>query len=328
MNADAVRAAIEGTVVPAVPVPFDRNGRFQRDWQHRYVDWMAGQAVGAVAVWAHTGRGLLLDEDVRGEVLEHWVGAERERLVVCGVGAAEGGPGANRLPTDPRARTDAVMEGAVRMAESARSGGAAALLVHPPTPLRGLSDLDTRVVAYHEAIAAVGLPIIAFLLYEAAGGITYSRAVLEPVLSAEWAVGIKLATLDSVITFQDVVRIVEEIPDALVITGEDRFLGYSLMLGARCALVGMAAALTDVSVELMQARDEDRPRDFMRVSAALDRFAAATFVAPMEGYVQRMGWALADDGVLPDDPFDPFGPTLAPAERGRVRDAVRALRAS
>lgn len=324
VSAASVREAITDAVVPAVPVPFDRRGHYRRDWQRTYVQWMAAQDVGAVAIWAHTGRGLLIDDDVRGEVLEAWSGTDRQLPVVCGVGV----PVREPLPTDPRSRTDTAIERAVAMAEEARTGGASAVLVHPPTVLRDLPDLDSRVVAYHEAVSGVGLPALAFLLYEAAGGITYSRAVLERVLADPGVLGIKLATLDSVMTFQDIVRLLEEFPEVLVVTGEDRFLAYSLMLGARSALIGMAAALTDKCVALMRAHVEHRPDEFMRLGASLDRFSAATFVGPMEGYVQRLGWALVDDGVLPEDVFDPFGPPLPPDERESVRDAVRGLRAS
>jgi 4-hydroxy-tetrahydrodipicolinate synthase len=47
----------------------------------------------------------------------------------------------------------------------------------------------------------------------------------------------------------------------------------------------------------------------------------------MEGYVRRMLWALAADGVIPDDACDdPWGPSLPPAERDAVRRAVGAAR--
>src|SRR5205814_10482264 len=48
---------------------------------------------------------------------------------------------------------------------------------------------------------------------------------------------------------------------------------------------------------------------FVRLSGLCDRFAEATFIPPMEGYVRRMLWALAADGVIPDDACDdPWGP--------------------
>ena len=63
-----------------------------------------------------------------------------------------------------------------------------------------------------------------------------------------------MATLDSVITFQRIAAVLREHPDKLLITGEDRFLGYSLLLGARAALIGMGSALPDLQADLFGAR--------------------------------------------------------------------------
>ena len=48
----------------------------------------------------------------------------------------------------------------------------------------------------------------------------------------------------------------------------------------------------------------------------------------MDGYVQRMLWALEDDGVLKTPVLDPFGPRLGADDRDRVRAAVGNLRSS
>jgi 4-hydroxy-tetrahydrodipicolinate synthase len=65
----------------------------------------------------------------------------------------------------------------------------------------------------------------------------------------------------------------------------------------------------------------------MRLSAQLDAFGQATFCPPMEGYIRRMLWALAAEGVIPDDSCDdPWGPKLPAAERDAVRRAVREAR--
>ena len=64
----------------------------------------------------------------------------------------------------------------------------------------------------------------------------------------------------------------------------------------------------------------------LALSRRCDRFAQVTFVEPMEGYIQRMLWALAADGIIPDDAcHDPLGPPLAPAERERVAHVMRTL---
>jgi 4-hydroxy-tetrahydrodipicolinate synthase len=117
--------------------------------------------------------------------------------------------------------------------------------------------------------------------------------------------------------------------DKLLITGEDRFLGYSFTMGARAALIGMAAALTDLQAELIRAFREDNFGLFVRLSGILDRFSLATFKDPMEGYIRRMLWAAASQGIIPEDVCDdPWGPVLDPAERETVRQAVMDARAA
>jgi 4-hydroxy-tetrahydrodipicolinate synthase len=173
------------------------------------------------------------------------------------------------------------------------------------------------------------LPVIAFYLYEAAGGVAYDDATLDALLALPEVVGIKVATLDSVMTCQRIAALVARHPGKLLITGEDRFLGYSILLGARCALVGMGAALPDLQADLLRAAQSASWARFVALSAACDRFAQATFIPPMEGYVRRMLWAAAADGGLPPEACDdPWGPELPATERAGVEQAVRDAHAS
>ena len=260
--------------------------------QREYARWMAAQPVAGVAVWAHTGRGPHLATQQRRAVLETWRAALPQKTVVAGANSVE-------------------------MARDAKRGGADALLAFPRRH---------DAAAYHAELGRE-LPVIAFYLYEAAGGVDYDDATLHAILSVPAVVGIKVATLDSVMTFQRIAAVMEQHPDKLLITGEDRFLGYSLMMGARAALVGMGSALTDVQAQLIVARQKGDDRAFVRLSSRLDAFGAATFRAPLEGYIRRMLWALAAEGVIPDDACDdPWGPALPAAEREAVARAVREAR--
>jgi 4-hydroxy-tetrahydrodipicolinate synthase len=262
------------------------------DAQRAYTMWMAMQPIAGVAVWAHTGRGPHLTHDQRRLVLATWRAALPDKVIVAGANSIE-------------------------MARDAKRGGADALLAFP-------SRDDP--VAYHAALARE-LPVIAFYLYEAAGGVPYDDATLHAILALPGVIGIKVATLDSVMTFQRIAAVMRDYPERLLITGEDRFLGYSLMLGARAALIGMGAALTELQARLLRAVASGDDRAFLRLSTQVDAFAQTTFVAPMEGYIRRMLWALAADGVIPDDACDdPWGPPLLAAERETVRRAVRAGR--
>jgi 4-hydroxy-tetrahydrodipicolinate synthase len=324
-RARALAGQLDGTLVPAVPVPRRASGHMHAEAQAAYAMWMAPQPVGGVAVWAHTGRGQPLDAETRAQVLTSWRTALPSPAVIiagCGV-PANGAP----LPSDPRTRTDQVIRRTVTMAEEARKGGADALLVHPPGQLAALPDASGRVLALHDALAEAALPLIGFLLYRRASGLEYDDALLDEVLALPHVVGLKLATLDSVMRFQTVAdRMSSHHADRLLITGEDRFLGYSLMIGARCALIGMGAARTGMQGALVRAAIANDAPSLLRLTRACDRFAAATFIEPMEGYIRRMLWALAEDGIIPDEAcHDPSGPDLGPDDRARVASVMRAL---
>lgn len=315
-------------VVPAVPVPFGGDGEIDAQLQDTYVAWMAEQPIGGVAVWAHTGRGMKLTDDQRESVMRAWRSGLAGKPLVCGVGVPE----SIALPSAASSLTDVVLRAVIDVAESAVGNGADAALAYPPKALAALPDAEERMLDYHRAICSSGVPVIAFFLYEAAGGVSYSPRLIERIVELDGVIGIKVATLDSVMTYQDIIAVVEGIPGVLPITGEDRFLGYSLTVGsgagagARSALIGLGAALTDCPAALLEARACAAWDRFQELTSVLDEFARATFRAPMEGYVQRMLWALEADGVFPREAFDPWCPGLASDERDRVFAAVRALR--
>jgi 4-hydroxy-tetrahydrodipicolinate synthase len=205
------------------------------------------------------------------------------------------------------------------MLQDAESGGADAVLAFPAA---------ADPVRYHEAMSRE-LPAILFWLYERAGGVAYDDVTLHRLLDLPNVIGIKIATLDSVMTFQRLAALVRQHPGKLVITGEDRFLGYSIMCGADCALIGLAAALPALSCGLFQARSTEEASRFLELSGICDRFAAVTFREPMEGYVRRMLWAAAAEGrFAPDACDDPWGPPLPSSERNDVLEAVRHARSA
>jgi len=329
-HAASVSDLISDRVVPAVPVPFGGDGEIDTQLQDSYVAWMAEQPIGGVAIWAHTGRGMKLTDDQRESVMRAWRSGLAGKPLVCGVGVPE----SIALPSAASSLTDVVLRAVTDVAEGAVRNGADAALAHPPKALAALPDAEERMLDYHRAICATGVPVIAFFLYEAAGGVSYSPRLIERIVKLDGVIGIKVATLDSVMTYQDIIAVVEGIPGVLPITGEDRFLGYSLTVGAgagagagaRSALIGLGAALTDCPAALLEARACAAWDRFQELTSVLDEFARATFRAPMEGYVQRMLWALEADGVFSREAFDPWCPGLASEERDWVFAAVRTLR--
>jgi 4-hydroxy-tetrahydrodipicolinate synthase len=287
-----VATRIEWGLLPAVPVPF-RGSELDTGAQRGYARWMAEQPVAGVAIWAHTGRGPHLSAEQRRAVLETWREALPDRVLVAG------------------ARD-------ITMAIEARRGRADALLAFPER-----SDP----VGYHRRLGRE-LPVIAFYLYEAAGGVAYDDQTLHAILDLPEVVGIKVATLDSVMTFQRIAALMRSHPGKLLITGEDRFLGYSVMAGATAALIGMGAALPDMQADLLHAWRDRQWERFVTLSALCDRLSQVTFMDPMEGYIRRMLWAAAADGGLPREACDdPWGPPLPERERESVEQVVAGARA-
>jgi 4-hydroxy-tetrahydrodipicolinate synthase len=284
---------IQWGLIPAVPVPF-RGDRLDGQAQREYARWMAAHPVAGVAVWAHTGRGPHLSAEQRREVLETWREALPDRVIVAG------------------ARD-------ITMAIEARRGRADALLAFPER---------NDPVGHHRRLGRE-LPVIAFYLYEAAGGVAYDDATLHAILELPQVVGIKVATLDSIMTFQRIAALIRSHPDKVLITGEDRFYGYSVMAGATAALIGMGSALPDAQAELLQAFRDRQWERFVALSALCDRLAQATFVEPMEGYIRRMLWAAAAEGAIPREACDdPWGPALPEREREIVDQVVADARAT
>jgi 4-hydroxy-tetrahydrodipicolinate synthase len=284
---------LTGGLIPAVPVPF-RGSELDLTAQRQYATWMATQPVAGVAVWAHTGRGPHLGGDQRREVLDTWREALPDRVIVAG------------------ARD-------IGMAIEARRGKADALLAFPQAD---------NPVGHHQRLGRE-LPVIAFYLYRDAGGVAYDDATLHRILELPEVIGIKVATLDSVMTFQRIAAVLRDHPSKLLVTGEDRFLGYSLLLGARAALIGMGAALPDLQADLVKAAMAEDWTRFVPLSELCDRFAQTTFIEPIEGYIRRMLWAAAADGAFsPEACDDPWGPVLPAGEREAVERAVRDARAA
>jgi 4-hydroxy-tetrahydrodipicolinate synthase len=312
---DELKATLAGGLIPAVPVMFDREHRFHERAHEAYASFMSSQPIAGVAVWAHTGRGLLLDDETAQRVMRHWR-QSMGKPIIAGVGAANG-------QADPQDATRATLA----MALAAANYGGDALLVYPPSWLKDHEQRDSLIIKHHEQLARVGLPLVLFYLYEAAGGVRYSKTVLDELLTLPNVIGIKMATLDSVMTYQDVAAHVQSHhPDKLLITGEDRFLGYSLRRGAKAALIGMGAVCSDLQAELIATHFAGKAERFLELSDLVDRLAEVLFIDPMEGYIGRVLYALARLGVIPAEAAnDPWGPTLTATELDNISTVLNTL---
>ncbi|MGY4765493.1 dihydrodipicolinate synthase family protein [Kribbella sp. CWNU-51] len=307
---------LRGTLLPAVVTPMDSDGVVAYDALTAYAGALTAESIGGVAVWAHTGRGLYLSPADRSKVLETWRAAT-DVPIVAGVG----------VPRSSSAQSlQEAADATVAMALQAAAGGADAVMVYPLAALGLLPDGHTQVVALHERVAAEsGLPLVGFYLHGEAGGYPYPPALIRDLLGLDSMLGVKTATLDRAIGCQDAIWAGRG-TGKLLITGEDRMYGPSFMWGADTALVGIAAAQVPLSATVLSTWTSGDHAGFLTASDRLDRFAAATFYAPIEGYVQRMLWAAVWERLIPEEAsYDPYGPPLPAGERDVVLRCLEEL---
>ncbi|NLL70709.1 MAG: dihydrodipicolinate synthase family protein [Epulopiscium sp.] len=318
-----IKERLNQGLFPAVPIPFTKEGKIHMEAQRSYMEYMKKQPVDGLSLWVHTGRGLYITEEQRKEIFTLWREAMPDKVMIVGVGADLA---ACEEAEDVEAE---YIKQSVAMAKTAKALGADACLVYAPKIYKGREDMEEKILAYHKEIAKVGLPIILFYLYEAAGGILYSLPLLEQLFQIEEVVGIKMASLDSVMTYQDISTFIQEkCPDKLLITGEDRMFGYTMMRGAQGALIGLSCACGDLQKAMMKAWYEKDIETFVKLALQVDELAECTFVAPMEGYIKRMLMVLHYLGVIPREAtYDPWGPIeeLSVEEAEKIKSVLKKI---
>ena len=254
----------------------------------RYAEWMAGQPIGGVAVWAHTGRGLRLSEEDGAPVLTPGdASCPRAILVIAAAGARadrrspaeviDRGPGDGPAGGRPRGRRPA-RPPAGRLPRPRRIATARSSTTTPRSPrpaCRWSHSTCTRPRA--------GSPTrrkCSPSCWPGRGARDQGRHARQ----RDDLPGCRPAGP-------------RRRPGKVLITGEDRFLGYSLMCGARAALIGMAAACTGLQAELLRAYWEGDAARFLALCRGGRRPGAAHLRRP-------------DGGLHPADALVP-GPSRA-----------------
>ncbi|HXF56101.1 MAG TPA: dihydrodipicolinate synthase family protein [Actinomycetota bacterium] len=272
----------------------------------RYLRWVADQGVVGVAVNVDTGEGPHLYPEERLRVLEIALEEVGDRVtVVAGLAAT-------------------FTEQAVEVARQTAKLGPHALLVFPIPAYQG-EPLDPEVPAsYHRAVADVGVPLIAFQLQPALGGVTFSREAIERIMGVPGVVAIKEASFDAR-RFLEVTRLVHGLPEPkLVLNGNDNFLLEAYLLGADGALLGFGTLAVREQVDMFEAV---RARDFERAFALAGRLQAlcdVIFAPPVRDYRARLKHALVLLGVIEAAHVRPPLRPLDPAVASEVEHALKA----
>jgi 4-hydroxy-tetrahydrodipicolinate synthase len=265
-------------LIPATVLPMGADGTIDEPALRRYIGWVVEQGPVALAINVDTGEGPHLTHDEKVRIL-NVVREGTDIPIVAGLA----GPS-----------TDA----AVRQARDFRAAGADALLVFP-IPAYLSSPLNPAVpVAYHMAIAEIGLPQILFQLQPALAGVNYEKDVLEAMASVDGVVAVKEASFDAR-RFVDTARLLESLPKKItLLTGNDNFILESFMLGATGALIGFGAVMTREQVDMIRAWQEGRIDEAIALGKRVQRLADVVFAAPVGDYRVRLKECLRILGIL------------------------------
>jgi 4-hydroxy-tetrahydrodipicolinate synthase len=265
-------------LIPATVLPMHADGSIDEPALRRYIGWVVEQGPVALAINVDTGEGPHLTHDEKVRII-NVVREVTDTPIVTGLA----GPS-----------TDA----AVRQARDFKAAGADALLVFP-IPAYLSSPLRPAIpVAYHSAIAEVGLPLILFQLQPALAGVNYEADVLEAMAMVDGVVAIKEASFDAR-RFVDTARLLEQLPKKItLLTGNDNFILESFLLGATGALIGFGAVMTREQVDMIRAWQEGRTDEAMALGRRVQRLADVVFAAPVGDYRVRLKECLRMLGVL------------------------------
>jgi 4-hydroxy-tetrahydrodipicolinate synthase len=291
-------------IIPACIVTFDEAGNFDEGQYRRYLQWLLPQGPVALAINADTGEGPHLWPHERERVLRAAVEEAGDVPVIAGLSAMF--------------TAQAVEEG-----KRARDAGARGLLVFPIPAYQG-TPLDPAIpVAYHEAIAReVGLPMVAFQLQPALGGVIFSEDTLRRIAAIDDVVALKEASFDARL-YLATRRMIEQLPRRIdLLTGDDNFVYESFVMGAEGALIGFGTLATARQVEMYRLTRQDRWDEARAIWERIRPLEEVVYGPPVRDYRARTKVALKVQGVISSTVMRPPLMPAADEAEGAIRRAL------
>lgn len=269
-------------VFPAAILPMTADYEPDFEAYAHYLDWLiADQHAVGLAVNMDTGEGPQLSAAERRRVVEVAAHVAHGRAaVVAGV-------------------MGATTQDAVAAAKMIKEAGADGLVVFPNAGFRN-APLDPRIpYEYHKAIAdATHLPIVLFQLAPVFGGVNFSREALLKMLSIPEVQAIKEASFDAEYFSYTVETVKMSERPVTVLTGNDRFMTESILLGADGALLGFCAIGCGMVAEMLAHYHADEIAEVMEMRSRVQRFADFIYQDPVLDYRARCKVALAHVGII------------------------------
>ncbi|MCI0394786.1 MAG: dihydrodipicolinate synthase family protein [Chloroflexi bacterium] len=294
-------------MVPAAVLPMTADYQPDYDAYARYLEWLISENAVALAINMDTGEGPQLTVE------------ERRRAAEVAVEVAAG------ACTVVAGVMGATTAGAVEMAKIYRDAGVDGLVVFPSAAFRN-DPLDRRIpVDYHRAIAEeTGLPIILFQLAPVFGGVNFSRETLLHLLEIPQVVAVKEASFDAQYFAFTKETLNKAGRPITLLTGNDRFITESFLLGAEGALLGFGAIGCGMVADMIRVFAAGDYAAGVAMKPRVQGFADVIYADPVLDYRARCKVALAHIGVLTHDQTYVRPPLLqiSPEESERLRRSM------
>ncbi len=254
------------------------------DWRtlERYMDWIAGQMPGAIAMNMDASEVIGLTED------------EQERVNSVCIGAISG-----RVPYLSGIVAGSTRAGAAKAERFARAG-VEGFAVFPPFPTFSGSPVPGEMIyRYHKAIADAGRkPIICFQ-FPKGWGPDYTPDILRRMAEIPELIAIKEASFDVGQTLSTI-EVAASLPRSIgVLTGSDTFIFEAMMMGCTGALIGFAGSFTRELVEMNDSVQKDDLNGARKIWQKLGPVARACWAAPIRDFRPRMKEVLKMQGHFP-----------------------------
>lgn len=292
-------------IIPAIACPFTDDHRIDEPALRRLAGWLARQS-GVVGVMTngHTGEVFSLTPKERAQVTKIVADELKGRLPVISSIVCEG------------------LGEAKEHAAMAREAGAAALDVMPPHHWLRFGFRPGHVADYFEAIASVGLDLVAHV-YPAWTRASYSSATLAELARLPYVRAFKVGQRDMNKYAADIAAIRAADASKAILTCHDEYLLASMIQGVDGALVGFATFIPGLINDLWEAVKAGDLKKAMAVQAIITPLKDAVYGGgePTGEAHARMKAGMWLAGVIDR-------PTVRPPTEPPTQAELQALRAA
>ena len=293
-------------IIPAIACPFTADYRIDEGSLRKLASWLAGQpGVVAVMTNGHTGEVFSLTPKERAQVTKIVADELKGRMPVISSIVCEG------------------LADAREHATMAREAGASGLDVMPPHHWLRFGFRPGHVSEYFEAIASVGLDLIAHV-YPSWTRASYSGATMAELANLPSVQAFKVGQRDMNKYAGDIAAVRAADPGKAILTCHDEYLLASMVQGIDGALVGFATFIPGLINDLWEAVKAGDLKKAMAVQALITPLKDAVYGGgePTGEAHARMKAGMYLAGVIDSPTVRP--PTEAPndKEMQALRDAL------